>query len=1499
MLKTPVNSKDTALQALPQRVVSLNTNFISLASPYLEFVYGGINDTAFPTSITVTAQLAGNLQGVVEFPPIDGLKEGTTFEQVGNTLIIDPSKFAGYYITIQATLDFNGATYTSNPVVISKRYTSLSTRLTRTFDVISSDSDGKNYILPTDANTLELYNGSIKLTKDVVYGILGESVLNYKTVDGLTLTINKNTGAISLSDASTSTKWDKDSATFVLTATIGLTTFSSTYTINKLREGGVGVDPTVAPTPTGLKVSGGTSFIFVSVGVPDYTVGHGHSKTKIYALSKKQYPETEEQIFANATPKSEFTGTIGSFESAADTTWLVWASWVTIDGFEGNTAGPVLASSSLDTTALVDAVLAENNKQFEVIKTPEVRFFGTPQQITIPAGVYAKAAFITDGFITNAKIADAAIDSAKILNLDAIHLTAGDGTIGGVLKSGNYNYLVDANGVPRRGSNQNGWAIFPDGSVDFAAADIRGQLTAGQIDGTGLSIKRRNSDGTYTTILDSGLSIQQQINNYAVNASAGITLNFDPTCSNTTAWNSENIATITDGTTGNKVLAGSNGEHLFEGITINKAYTINYDPKKRYQLSALIRRTAGAVKGDVHLGLLEIDTNNTARYDWGGYLAGKFAVNNLTTEFKRYYAYFSPGDLHTGVSKVIVHTVLGYSPDGTGTGGGRVEIQDINLEDISLGHAIQYQTVTTAAIDTTVKTTAVLNTTQSNMGINSWVVNRYSVSTTAGTIPEYTFFANVTPVQTVTFADAASLTGSTIFGADYSNYIGVATSNVYCETATTWTTTVSGDDGHNLYVNGISVIKSGNARAATAVTINFPKGWSTVEAVWCEQAGGDGFGFATKISATTGVKEMWAFVGGTLATNGIAASAATTSTWSGTINIPYDKIFATDATTTLGFNPSFELWTGAYPDKWNSWGGTAPVKETTDTRFGTNAVKYIASGEAGLGIERSTTWTQPMPKGTFISGTMDVNLLTVTRGLPGILVRLFTKVVDLNNPALNTYVDTIVQPTNATNTWQRVPFTARVGLAQEIYGVQVFIIGSWSGFTSGKFTGTVVFDGLTFAFFDNTIDNKDITIDGDGKLTGTGAKDVVVNNKIIKIDDNGKLTGVGTDNVVVNNGSISINTVGELRGIGGTEYVVVNNKIIKVNETTGVLEGVGTESVVVNNSIINVDGDGKLTGTGATNVVVNNQKITVSGTGTLTGIGTANVVVDNSKIVVGGTNLIRNGGNFNYSEGWQTTGSGLVSISNTIKYGTKNTLQIKESLGTTGGIRSATIMELKPDTEYIVSAIVKGNKAISGGVNKILNIENWTTGNSTARSPGSLSAVNTDVTTAWKQIYQVFTTLPDDGTGGIVYCRFSFSPIISAQLNIAYVQLEQGNKITDWSPCPDDILSEIKNVADNSIAPDKVIKSQAANILPADGEFTIQTPNFDVPSGGNGVLISARGIVGRKTESINGVNTTKETFAIDTNGDASFRGTVVASYMHDGDNKFVIDLKNRFISISV
>lgn len=111
--------------------------------------------------------------------------------------------------------------------------------------------------------------------------------------------------------------------------------------------------------------------------------------------------------------------------------------------------------------------------------------------LAVPAGVYINDAFIRNGTITNAKIGNAAIDDAKIANLSAAKITAGSLAIGQYIQSSNY--------IP----GTQGWRINADGSAQFMAASIAGQLTAGQIDTRGLSIK----DASGNIILAAGSAL--------------------------------------------------------------------------------------------------------------------------------------------------------------------------------------------------------------------------------------------------------------------------------------------------------------------------------------------------------------------------------------------------------------------------------------------------------------------------------------------------------------------------------------------------------------------------------------------------------------------------------------------------------------------------------------------------------------------------------------------------------------------------------------------------------------------------------------------------------------------------------------------------------------------------------------------------------------------------------------------------------------------------------
>lgn len=163
---------------------------------------------------------------------------------------------------------------------------------------------------------------------------------------------------------------------------------------------------------------------------------------------------------------------------------------------------------------------------------------------------------------------------------------------------------------------------------------------------------------------------------------------------------------------------------------------------------------------------------------------------------------------------------------------------------------------------------------------------------------------------------------------------------------------------------------------------------------------------------------------------------------------------------TLGLNGSYENWSSNYPDTWVNWSGAAPTKETTITRNGIYSAKYTTAGGADLGMSKTINLsTTPLAVGSYLTGTVDFYLVAVISGtgLPGILVRLYT------NAALTTSVDTKIQPSSITTAlWQRIPWTARVGNDQQIYGVQIFAMASWTSFALQPFNGTVCFDNIDF-----------------------------------------------------------------------------------------------------------------------------------------------------------------------------------------------------------------------------------------------------------------------------------------------------------------------------------------------------------------------------------------------------------------------------------------------------
>lgn len=135
------------------------------------------------------------------------------------------------------TATYNGITYNAVYSISKSRAGSdaVFVDLLSEADVITANADGTGYTLPT-GNSLRIFKGGVQVTSGVVYS-------GGTTKNGLTLAIDANTGAITLSGAS----WTSNQETFTLTATYLGTAYTYRYKIAKARAGSTGATGSVGP----------------------------------------------------------------------------------------------------------------------------------------------------------------------------------------------------------------------------------------------------------------------------------------------------------------------------------------------------------------------------------------------------------------------------------------------------------------------------------------------------------------------------------------------------------------------------------------------------------------------------------------------------------------------------------------------------------------------------------------------------------------------------------------------------------------------------------------------------------------------------------------------------------------------------------------------------------------------------------------------------------------------------------------------------------------------------------------------------------------------------------------------------------------------------------------------------------------------------------------------------------------------------------------------------
>ena len=202
------------------------------------------------------------------------------------------------------------------------------------------------------------------------------------------------------------------------------------------------------------------------------------------------------------------SATVGANTSAIQTetstrvseTGSLFAKYTVKIDQNGYVSGFGLASTANNATPFSDFIIRAD--RFSIASpsgpglTPIIPFIVTTTQSTIdgtvvPAGVYIDGAYIKGGTIKGSAIEGGTITNSKLINVSANKIT------GAALEA--TSFIESAAYI----AGSQGWKIHANGTAEFAAASIRGQLVASQINANGLSIK----DAAGNIILNAGTNV--------------------------------------------------------------------------------------------------------------------------------------------------------------------------------------------------------------------------------------------------------------------------------------------------------------------------------------------------------------------------------------------------------------------------------------------------------------------------------------------------------------------------------------------------------------------------------------------------------------------------------------------------------------------------------------------------------------------------------------------------------------------------------------------------------------------------------------------------------------------------------------------------------------------------------------------------------------------------------------------------------------------------------
>lgn len=461
-------------------------------------------------------------------------------------------------------------------------------------------------------------------------------------------------------------------------------------------------DLTAPPTPSGLNVTSFLVHLLVSWTAPNYTQGHGHEATIVYAAPAPVGSPLP--VFSAATAVGSSQGNTFSFPAAPGTRWAIWIKFQTRDGIQSTTpAGGT--NGVLGTTAQIgNANLGP---------------------------LVVEAANLANGAVTAAKLQSGAIDATKfassiqpvsiVSSLPSPSGYTGPRVVFNTSDGKLHRYTGSAWTDDIAASDITG-QLTNDQIAAIAAAKLTGQITSTQITDGAISTPKLAAGSVSANNIQTGAVLAEKIasgaittpklaaaavtaNELAANSviagkiaagavsaaeiaagaitaskiavtSQGAALNADPACMDQSAWQLLTALGSVTANTASSIAPGGRVLRITDAARVRQRPFVPVVQGKRYRISCWARQVQGT--GTFYLRFIQRDPSETIV---SGGTFSAVTAQTLTSSFQRF----------SGVVDALPNAIYGdidflCSQGGTSTS--IVDIADPRVEEVIPGELI-------------------------------------------------------------------------------------------------------------------------------------------------------------------------------------------------------------------------------------------------------------------------------------------------------------------------------------------------------------------------------------------------------------------------------------------------------------------------------------------------------------------------------------------------------------------------------------------------------------------------------------------------------------------------------------------------------------------------------------------------------------------------------------------------------------------------------------------